>query len=70
MAAGQRRRWATFHATQKAERPKAAVNEPAKPMAKAAPKRKMSAATKKKLVENLKKARAAKAAKAAKAKTA
>jgi hypothetical protein len=52
IAAAQRQRWAAFHADQNSG------------TAKTAPRRKLSAATKAKLVANLAKARAAKAAKA------
>jgi hypothetical protein len=61
MKEAQRKRWAAFHAVQQTEKPKPAAKKTA--LTKAAPKRKLSAAAKAKLVANLKKARAAKAAK-------
>ena len=55
IAEAQKARWESFHKQQ----------EPTAPTRKSAPKRKLSAAAKAKLVANLKKARAAKAAKRA-----
>jgi hypothetical protein len=63
----QKKRWAAFHAAQRADKvPAEKVDVKSKEAAtkKAAPKRMMSAAMKKKLAENLVKARATKSAKA------
>jgi hypothetical protein len=64
----QKKRWAAFHAAQKSEKAPAkevAVKTTETATKNTAPKRKMSPATRKKLAENLAKARAAKAEKAA-----